>query len=551
MSNVWTLLIADDCAEDREVYREYLLSDPHQSYQILEAASAEVGLELCQKKHCDAILLDFCLPDMSGLEFLDELKQQHLEVKLPVIMLTGQGDERVAVQAMKLGAQDYLVKQHLQPDVLQLTVRNAIQKSHLQNQFSKMQKQQQLAATIAVRIRQSFNLEQILQTTAQEVQQLLECEQLTIYQVISNSDHNFTSKPAPFNLKKLCEAGWSSFRTPLEKIRAFVEEFQARKENNTQASILICDHHKKVPKKTYILVPILLNDDSEETFTKLWGLLVVSQSSDKQQWQPDEIDILNELVEHLASTIHQAERFTKALVDLENQKQLNAFKSQFVTTVSCEYRTFLASILVAASTLLQHHQKLDESKNQHFLELIEDKARQMSQLVDNLLVIEKLEFGKVSFTPLPFELLQFFCDIIEEQRKKISDRHQLTFKITGNTRGFWGDAKLLRPILANLLSNAIKSSPEGGNIEVHLMGDDSYILFEVKDEGIGIPIEDQQNLLASLSQGNKVGKIPGTGLGLAIVKTCVELHGGEIRLESHQEQGTKITVTLPKRLTQI
>jgi DNA-binding NtrC family response regulator len=148
MSTVWTLLITDDCAEDREIYREYLSSDPHECYQFLEAASAEVGLELCQKKHCDAILLDFCLPDMSGLEFLDELKHQGLEAPLPVIMLTGQGDERVAVQAMKRGAQDYLVKQHLQPDVLQLTVRNAIAQSHLQNQVSKTQGWQQLTGTV-------------------------------------------------------------------------------------------------------------------------------------------------------------------------------------------------------------------------------------------------------------------------------------------------------------------------------------------------------------------------------------------------------------------
>ncbi|MBF2007503.1 MAG: response regulator [Chlorogloeopsis fritschii C42_A2020_084] len=552
MSNVWTLLIADDCAEDREIYREYLLSDPHQSYQILEAASAEVGLELCQKKHCDAILLDFCLPDMSGLEFLDELKQQRLEAHLPVIMLTGQGNERVAVQAMKLGAQDYLVKQHLQPDVLQLTVRNAIKKSHLQNQFSKMQKQQQLAATIALRIRQSFNLEQVLQTTAQEVKQLLECDRVTIYQVISNLDNNSTSKTTESELKKLCEAGLSSGREPMGEFTAFVEEFQAKTEKNTQATILVDRTHKKVHPKTYILSPILVNDsDSEETSFKLWGLLVASQSSDKRQWQPDEVDILNELVEHLASTIYQAERFTQALVDLENQKQLNAFKSQFVVTVSCEYRTFLTSILAGASTLLQHHQNLDETKNQYFLQLIADKARQMAQLVDNLLVIEKFEFGKASFTPLPFELLQFFCDIIEEHRQKISDRHTLTFKITGNTRGFWGDQKLLRPILVNLLSNAIKYSPDGGNIEVHLMGNDSYIVFEVKDEGIGIPVEEQESLFASFSRGSNVSKIPGTGLGLAIVKACVELHGGKVTLESHPEQQTKVTITLPKRPTQI
>ncbi|MUH00210.1 response regulator [Scytonema sp. UIC 10036] len=367
MSNVRTLLIADDCAEDREIYREYLLSDPHQSYQILEAASAEVGLELCQKKHCDAILLDFCLPDMSGLEFLDELKQQRLKVTLPVIMLTGQGDERVAVQAMKRGVLDYLVKQHLQPDVLQLTVRNAIQKSQLQNQFSKKQELQQLTATSAL------------------------------------------------------------------------------------------------------------------------------------------------------------------------------------ATVSYEYRAFLASILAAASTLLQHSHKLDEAKHQHLLQLIEDKARQMAKLVDNLLVIEKFEFGKATFTPLPFELLQFFSDIIEEQRYKLSDRHDLTFKIAGNTRGFWGDPTLLRQILINLLSNAIKYSPDGGKIEVHLVGNDSRIIFDVKDEGIGIPIEDRENLFESYSRGSNVGTIPGTGLGLAIVKACVELHGGKVTLESQEEQGTKVSVSLPKR----
>ncbi|MFN6567526.1 ATP-binding protein [Dendronalium sp. ChiSLP03b] len=395
MSDIWTLLIADDCAEDREVYREYLLSDPHQSYQILEAASAEVGLALCQKKRCDAILLDFCLPDMSGLEFLDELKQQQLKLPLPVIMLTGQGDERVAVQAIKRGALDYLVKQHLQPDVLQLTVRNVIQQSQEQNRFAKTQERQQLTTT--------------------------------------------------------------------------------------------------------------------------------------------------------AIAIHQDLQVTQALVALEKEKQLNVLKSQLIATISHEYRTPLTAILGAASTLKQHSDKLSQARQQRFLQIIEDKARQMAQMVDDLLVIETLEFGKAEFRSVPFELLRFFSDIIEEQRQFISDDHELTFKITGNTKGFWGDRKLLRQITINLLSNAIKYSPDGGHIEVHLMGNDSHIIFDVKDEGIGIPVEDRECLFQSFSRGSNVGIIPGLGLGLAIVKACVELHSGEITLESQADIGTKVTVSLPKR----
>ncbi|MBP5974122.1 response regulator [Brasilonema sp. CT11] len=568
MSDVWTLLITDDCMEDREVYREYLLSDPHHSYQILEASSAELGLALCQKKHCDAILLDFCLPDMSGLEFLDELKLQRLDSPLPVIMLTGQGDERVAVQAMKRGAQDYLVKRDIEPDVLQMTVRNVIQHSQQQNQLSKRHQPQQLTAAaisprldatrIALRIRQSLNLEQILQTTVTQVQQLLLCDSVTIYQVSPNSDtHEITESAKPY-LTKLCEAGVSSLSS--EPIQQFTALLLKNNQSNLwkigkattraqgEASIIV-SHNRKKATEAYLLVPILVKGQNELS-TRVWGLLVACQDSKVRQWQTDEVEIFNQLAGDLAIAIQQAQQLTQALVALENEKQLNAFKSQFVATVSHEYRNPLASILAAASTLLQHSNQLHQTKHQQFLQLIEDKARQMTKLVDDLLMISTFEFGKATFTPYPFELLQFCSDIIEEQRQIISDdRHQLTFKITGNTRGFWGDQKLLRAILVNLVSNAIKYSPDGGNIEVHLMGNDSHAIFDIKDQGIGIPIEDQQHLFESFSRGSNVGAIPGTGLGLAIVKACVELHGGEITVESQQGQGTKVTVSLPKNCT--
>jgi signal transduction histidine kinase len=389
MSNVWTLLITDDCQEDREVYREYLSGDPDQSYQFIEAGSAEVGLALCQKQHCDAILLDFRLPDMTGLEFLDELKQQS-DIPLPVIMLTGQGDERIAVQAMKRGAQDYLVKQNLAPDILQLTVRNAIYQSRLRTQFNQQLGRQQPA-------------------------------------------------------------------------------------------------------------------------------------------------------------LQQSEQLTQALEALETEKQLSALKSQLVATVSHEYRSPLAAILAAASTLKLHSNKLPEVKQQQFLDMIEAKARQMTQLVDDLLVLETFEVGKVNFTPLPFALLQFISDLIDEQRQTIGKCHELTLKITGNTKGFWGDQKLLRLILVNLLSNAIKYSPDGSEIEVHLSGNSTHITIEVTDEGIGIPIGEQAQVLQSFRRGSNVGTIPGTGLGLAIVKACVDLHGGEVMLKSQEGEGTQFTVCFPKR----
>ena len=187
------------------------------------------------------------------------------------------------------------------------------------------------------------------------------------------------------------------------------------------------------------------------------------------------------------------------------------------------------------------------NKQQRFLEMIEQKARHMSKLVDDMLQVNQIELDKTSFKPAPLDLLQFFSELIEQQRLTVSDRHELIFKITGKSQGFWGDKGLLRQIFTNLVTNAIKYSPEGGNIEFHLIGKDDRVTFSVQDEGIGIPQAEQKNLFKSFSRASNVDTIPGSGLGLVIVKSCVELHGGNISLDSQVGRGTKFTVSLPKR----
>ncbi|MFY9821969.1 MAG: response regulator [Thermoanaerobaculia bacterium] len=119
------ILIVDDSPEDREVYKRMLAQDPEHAYEFLEADLGEEGLRLAQEERPDCLLLDYKLPDVDGLEFLSRLTTQKL---LPVIVLTGQGNEAVAVEAMKGGAMDYLLKGAVARDRLQLAVHNAIEK---------------------------------------------------------------------------------------------------------------------------------------------------------------------------------------------------------------------------------------------------------------------------------------------------------------------------------------------------------------------------------------------------------------------------------------
>ncbi|RCJ26032.1 histidine kinase [Nostoc minutum NIES-26] len=620
MLDTWKLLIIDDCVADRKIYRRFLLRDPHLSYQILEADCAEDGLALCQEMHFDVILLDFCLPDMSGLELLDKLNQEVFDTATPVIILTGRGDQEVAVQAMKRGALDYLVKQQLKPDVLQLAVRNAIKQSGLQVQLNKTQERQRLIATTALRIRQSLDLEQILHTAVAEVQQLLKCDRVMVYQFAPDLSGKIVASSAESSdvvglydrvdservvyqrvashlenrIQDICyedtelETGdWRLLRgrgSKEQKSRE-VEEQRVNLDSSPMVSCLFANTQyplgapefpnpqslipckraisyvyeaglsncydtftEQFHTKAHLVVPINLSNNGKPT-PKPWGLLIAYQNSGERQWQPDDVEMLYEVSVQLAIAIQQAELLAQTQAALQKEKQLNVFRSQIIGTVSHECRTPLTSILAAASTIEKHGKQLDESKQHRFMQIIEQKARYMSKLVDNMLLVNQFELDKAKFKPIPLDLLQFFSDLIEQERETLGERHKLIFQITGNNQGFWGDRGLLQQIFANLMSNAIKYSVNESTVEFHLIGKESEVIFYIRDEGIGIPLADQENLFQSFCRGSNVDTIPGTGLGLAIAKACVELHGGSITLSSQVGQGTTVTVSLPKRLT--
>lgn len=530
MSAIHSLLIVDDCAEDREVYRDYLSDDPHNTYEFCEAALAEVGLELFMNQQFDVVLLDFYMPDMTGLEFLGQLQQRQLKVWSPIIMLTGQGSEELAVQVMKRGVQDYLGKQHLQPEVLQRTVRSVIQKSHLHSVLHKTRERQRVIATTALRIRQSLDLSQILDTAVTEVQQLLECDHVAVYQCgVQEMPSGVQEMP-----KIRAELGTrcSMPILPSEGIRMGV--------GCELTPALVGDDHQD------LIVPIILNE-RPSLQRQIWGYFVAHQCSKQTAWQMEEHSLLQELAVQLAIAIQQAELLSQTQAALEKAQELNYLKSQILATVSHEYRSPLAAILGAASTLERHRDHLDISKQFSFLQMIQDKARHMTRLLDNMLVMHQCEIDQTKFLPLPMNLLQFLANIVEEHRETATDNHELIFQVTGKTDGFWGDQGILRLVFDNLLSNAVKFSPKGGRVDITLEGKQTTVTISITDHGIGIPAVDQPHLFQSFSRASNADDIQGIGLGLSIAKACTSLHEGRLELESQEGAGTSISVQLPKQ----
>jgi PAS domain S-box-containing protein len=231
---------------------------------------------------------------------------------------------------------------------------------------------------------------------------------------------------------------------------------------------------------------------------------------------------------------------------LEREKELSALKIRFFSMASHEFRTPLSTVLAAAQVLENSQPEWDNTeKRLRNLHRIQDSVRNMVQLLDDILTINRAETGNLAFNPKPLNLELYCRHFVEEMNLNAGTQNLLTFSCNGTVQPIRVDEKLLRSILANLLSNAIKYSPQGGGVVLTLEYQMDTALLKVEDQGIGIPLEDQKHLFEPFHRGENVRTIPGTGLGLVVVKKCVDLHQGTIRFTSEPGVGTIGWVTLP------
>jgi signal transduction histidine kinase len=246
----------------------------------------------------------------------------------------------------------------------------------------------------------------------------------------------------------------------------------------------------------------------------------------------------------IALSRHKAET---AIQDaLEKEREMNELKSRFVSVVSHEFRNPLNTILFSTELLQRYRTQLTEQKKDIYLDRIQGSVKRMNQLLSDVLIVGETESGKLQFAPQPLDIVRFCQELVDEfdlsEEQSVRFSHSISEDV--NLLPYLDD-RLLRHILTNLLSNAVKYSPAGELVDFKLSVDDRTATFWIQDHGIGIPKSDQASLFQSFHRASNVKAIPGTGLGLSIVKQCVDLHGGTITVESEENQGTLVIVTLP------
>jgi PAS domain S-box-containing protein len=245
----------------------------------------------------------------------------------------------------------------------------------------------------------------------------------------------------------------------------------------------------------------------------------------------------NEQLRHAETELRRA---------LAAERELGELKSNFVSMVSHEFRTPLGIISSSSQILERYFDRLDCEARAEHLGAIGQAVRRMAAMMENVLLLSRMDRSRMEFAPAELELEPFCRGLVDEMNSATSAVKPIRIEIAPDVPAtIQADENLLRHILTNLISNAVKYSPPEVNSRLAVCRQNGGLAFAVSDAGIGIPEADQSRLFQTFHRGSNVGQRPGTGLGLVIVKRCCDLHGASIDFTSAAGSGTTFTVTLP------
>lgn len=278
--------------------------------------------------------------------------------------------------------------------------------------------------------------------------------------------------------------------------------------------------------------------------SKALGVLAVFRHPPGQFSQPDD-HLLSALGQQLGIALDNLQlRDTAAEIEL--LRRLDALRAELIANVSHELRTPLGLITVFCTTLLRDDVSFDPTTQREFLLDIKDEAERLSQIVDNLLDLSRLQQGRLRLDRQPVDLAQHLRRTVAAMQPRLP-RHRLVLGLPDVALVAVVDIKRLDQVLRNLLENAVKYSPEGGDIEIRASALDGAVLIEVADQGIGIPRQDLERIFESFYrvENEHTQRIGGVGLGLAICHEIVEAHGGRIWANSTPGAGSTFSLKLP------
>ncbi|MBN3906971.1 MAG: response regulator [Nostoc sp. NMS1] len=291
----------------------------------------------------------------------------------------------------------------------------------------------------------------------------------------------------------------------------------------------------KMPARSLMFVPLLADG-------KCIGSITLHEGKKVRQWLPSDIDLAKAVAAQAAIAVQQSHLYQKTRQQAERLLELDKQKTEFFQNISHEFRTPITLIqgplesAVAAGEGLSYSQSAIALRN----------SRRLLRLVNQLLDLQRLDAGRMQPSFHPCDLVEFVSQIVESFRPYCEKKRLHLATQLDECSLVYLDMEKFDKVVYNLLSNAMKFTPEGGTISVRLKSEQDRCILQVQDTGIGIVKEQIPHLFERFRQaeGSANRSYEGSGLGLALVKELVELHGGQVTVESVYGQGTTFSLWL-------
>jgi signal transduction histidine kinase/DNA-binding NarL/FixJ family response regulator len=568
------VLIVEDSESDRATYHRCLESSSLLACDIYDCELGEDALQLCQKYRPDIVLLDYLLPDYNGIELLQELTTQ-LEVVPSTIMLTGEGSEAIAVEAMKLGAKDYLVKGQLTFEKLASSVANILMEQQLQSQLRWQRQQSELLTSVASKISRTTELSEIIQVAVDGARVLLDCDRTLVYRldpdksgtIIAESVLSQWTSVLGCRIEDNCFQGEQSHQLDkyLQGHRMVLSDIESANLETCHAEML-----RDIQVKANLVVPILFQDVSTAGEVNIWGLLIAHHCEKAHEWKADELALMDEVAIQMAIAIQQAELVAHLKVCIKKQEETelqlrqhsealeqsnirlaeavsllerrNQELDEFTYIASHDLKAPLRGISNLSQWLVEDLQDQVPAENKQQLDRIQGQVLRMDELLNGLLQYSRV--GKENIALKSINLSQLLQEVVDF----LSPAPEFQIQFPANLPELTTIEVLLKQVFSNLIGNSIKHHDKtDGKIEVLAQDQKSFLQFTVIDNGPGIAPKHHQKIFGIFQTLATANEQKGTGVGLTIVKKIVEGQGGSIWVESQLGQGSAFSFTWPKR----
>ncbi|RKY77135.1 hypothetical protein DRQ00_07525 [candidate division KSB1 bacterium] len=509
MSLKFRILLVEDNVDHAEL-TELALKQNIKGIEIDKTFTADetiAKISNSSDNNYDLMILDYSLPGKDGLAVLDSIYQKKLS--LPVIIVTGQGNERVAVQAMKKGAFDYIVKSPGYLMTLPVTVKKALAEKHLENKQER---------------------------TEQYYQNLVECANDGIYSLDVQGRITFVNRKVEqltgFTRRELIGRYFKDLLVEKERVKIKRWIKQVRRKHlleNLETRVLTKDGRQ---------IPVEINLAARNNGDVISGYYGVARDiSMRLQWEAERRQRNEEI-----------RRMNEELVSKNRElERLNQIKSQFVSNVSHELRTPLNGILGYAELLRDGLYGQVNEEQVKALQNVIACGHHLLDLINEILDFSKIQDGRMRLEREVCSVYDILEAVIATVKPTIREKNlNLILSVENKLPVINVDPRKIYQVFLNIIGNSIKFT-EKGEIEIGAQKHDNEILFFVRDTGIGMKEEDVNKIFGEFLQldGSISRKYGGTGLGLSLAKHFVEMHNGKIWVKSKWREGSTFYVSLP------